>query len=156
GIITINPTAAGFGWFVDSTPDSDSEFAPGAVNGPAQGRMDLLSVIAHEIGHHLGLGEDDGTAVMAQCLPAGVRHWPLAETTLPTAGSLSPAIVAVPSVRPDAAMLVGAPASPATTPMTTLPQTTSPETIPVVRAGHARHLHRGRQAVAVHQSAAGA
>jgi hypothetical protein len=111
GVITINPTAAGFGWFIDPTPGSDSEFAPGTVNTPAQGRMDLLSVVAHEIGLHLGFGEDDGTAVMAQYLPAGV------------------------------------------TSTTTSPQTTSPETIPVVRAGHARHLHRGRQAVPVHQSA---
>jgi hypothetical protein len=80
GIITISTSAAGFGWFVDSTPHNDSEFAPGAVNSPARGHMDLLSVVAHEIGLHLGFGEDSGTAVMAQYLPAGVRHVPLPQT----------------------------------------------------------------------------
>ena len=89
GIITIDRNADGFGWFIDPTPGDDSEFTPNAVNSPAQGHMDLLSVVAHEIGLHLGFGENDGTVVMAQYLPAGVRHVPLPQATLPTASTLA-------------------------------------------------------------------
>jgi hypothetical protein len=60
--ITLDVDAAGHGWFVDPTPWENSEFAAhadigelGAHRGTAaQSRMDLLSVVFHEIGHVLG------------------------------------------------------------------------------------------------------
>ena len=76
GLILIDRDAAGYGWFVDPTPGDDSEFAPNAVRSPAKGHEDLLSVVAHEMGHELGFGDDDGTQVMAEYLPVGVRHIP--------------------------------------------------------------------------------
>ena len=38
--------------------------------------MDLLSVVAHEMGHELGFGHDDGDDVMNASLAVGVRHVP--------------------------------------------------------------------------------
>jgi hypothetical protein len=36
--------------------------------------MDLLTVLAHEYGHVLGLRHEDGNGLMAQTLPIGVRR----------------------------------------------------------------------------------
>jgi len=71
-VITLDRDAAGWGWFVDLTPLNDSEFAlPG--NQGEQNRIDLLSVVMHELGHVLGHDhETDG--VMAESLSAGVRR----------------------------------------------------------------------------------
>ena len=54
--ILIDTDAAGYGWFIDTTPDDNSEFVltdnPGEFRAPegssAFGRIDLLTVIAHE------------------------------------------------------------------------------------------------------------
>ncbi|WP_210420322.1 Ig-like domain repeat protein [Aquisphaera giovannonii] len=77
GVITIDQDAAGYGWFVDATPADDSEFKAEA-EGPAQSHVDLLSVVAHELGHELGLDHDSGEDVMAPTLPVGVRRVPAA------------------------------------------------------------------------------
>lgn len=70
--IWIDRSAAGRGWFVDQTPWDDSEFTrPG--NQSEQHRVDLLTVIMHELGHVLGLDHDDH-GVMAETLAAGVRR----------------------------------------------------------------------------------
>src|SRR5207249_11256851 len=76
--IWIDSNAAGCGWFVDPTPHNDSEFTtPG--NQGEQGHMDLLSVIAHEMGHVLGLDHDaDPDDVMGEALAPGVRRMPTA------------------------------------------------------------------------------
>ena len=48
--IWLDENAAGWGWFVDSTPWDDAEFtAPG--NQGEQNRIDLLTVVMHELGH---------------------------------------------------------------------------------------------------------
>jgi membrane-associated phospholipid phosphatase len=72
GVIWLDNNAAGWGWFVDATPGEDSEFATLGRQGEA-GRMDLLTVLEHEIGHLLGRGhEADG--VMQETLDAGIRR----------------------------------------------------------------------------------
>jgi hypothetical protein len=78
GVITLDRTADGYGWFIDPTPGDSSDFAPGAVNSPASGHVDLLSVVAHELGHLLGYGEDDSASVTGEYLAPGVRHVPIA------------------------------------------------------------------------------
>jgi hypothetical protein len=82
--ILIDADAAGHGWFVDLTPADSGEFrvrldAGVRVAGPASdafGRMDLLTVVMHEIGHVLGFDHEDGAryAVMRDELAAGVRY----------------------------------------------------------------------------------
>jgi hypothetical protein len=71
--IWIDTNAAGWGWFVDLTPWGDSEFStPG--NQGEQGRMDLLTVVLHELGHVLGLDhEEQEESVMSERLSTGVR-----------------------------------------------------------------------------------
>jgi hypothetical protein len=82
--ITIDSTAAGRGWFVDATPQDNSEFgvyvattelqaAPGSA---AYGRMDLLTTVLHEMGNAMGFSEDQGRDVMSDTLQAGVRDLP--------------------------------------------------------------------------------
>ena len=80
--IWLDDNAAGWGWFVDSTPGSSSEFVrPG--NQGERNRMDLLTVVMHEIGHLLGQ-EHNIDGVMAETLATGVRRTeiPSAHTAL--------------------------------------------------------------------------
>jgi PKD domain len=59
--ITIDDDANGVGWFVDSTPQDNSEFTgtdnylQATLNSPAAGKYDLLTAILHEMGHTLGV-----------------------------------------------------------------------------------------------------
>ena len=91
GVITLDRTADGYGWFVDPSPGSDSEFGPNAVNSPAAGHIDLLSVVAHEMGHLLGYGEENSDGVTGEYLAPGVRHVPAAAllTLSPRSGDLA-------------------------------------------------------------------
>ena len=57
GEIRLDSDGAGYGWFIDSTPGEDSEFGANA-GGAAEGRIDALSVIMHELGHQIGLADD--------------------------------------------------------------------------------------------------
>jgi hypothetical protein len=76
GVIWIDQNAAGHGWFIDATPGNDQEFVV-AGNPLTAGRVDLLTVVAHEMGHALGLDhDDDDRDVMAEALPTGVRRVP--------------------------------------------------------------------------------
>ncbi len=81
--VWLDDDAAGWGWFVDPTPCNDSEFTTPGDQGE-QGRMDLLSVVMHEVGHVLGLGHD-AAGVMQESLPAGTRRLPTAEEAGQTA-----------------------------------------------------------------------
>src|ERR1700745_2703139 len=72
--IYLGANAAGWGWFVDPTPNNDSEFIrPG--NQGEQHRMDLLTVLEHEIGHLLGKEHEAG-GVMQETLAPGIRNVP--------------------------------------------------------------------------------
>ncbi|MFO7963509.1 MAG: Calx-beta domain-containing protein [Desulfobacterales bacterium] len=74
--ILIDADAAGWGWYVDETPADDVEFTvPG---GEDEGRMDLLTVVMHEMGHVLGYDDraDGPDNLMSATLDAGDRHTP--------------------------------------------------------------------------------
>jgi hypothetical protein len=82
--ITIDLDAAGYGWFVDATPGDDAEFTAVTAGGlgagadsPAGGRMDLLTVVMHELGHVIGLDSrfaSDPSDLMAAYLGTGDRR----------------------------------------------------------------------------------
>jgi hypothetical protein len=85
--ITLDTTAAGNGWFVDSTPSDNSEFLPTSnpnewiakAGTAAAGKMDMLSVLLHEYGHALGIDHSaNPNDFMATTLTAGVRRLPSA------------------------------------------------------------------------------
>jgi hypothetical protein len=75
--IYLAATAAGFGWYTGPSGSFDASglALPGS---PADGHMDLLTVVLHELGHTLGL--PDGCAcgsyadLMQASLPAGVER----------------------------------------------------------------------------------
>lgn len=71
---TLDTNAAGWGWFVDKTPRSDSKFRMRGNQGE-QERMDLLSVLMHEMGHVLRM-DHQHSGVTADTLFAGVRLFP--------------------------------------------------------------------------------
>src|SRR5262249_52389077 len=69
----LDANAAGWGWLY-STPGDDSGFTtPG--NQGEQGRMDLLTVPEHEIGHLLGKEHEAGD-LMVGVLSTGIRRTP--------------------------------------------------------------------------------
>ncbi len=84
--VWIDENAAGNGWYVNPAPEDSQSFGgngPGgesiaAATSPASERMDLLTVVAHELGHLLGLGDDAGDDLMGEYLPAGTRRLPAA------------------------------------------------------------------------------
>jgi PKD repeat protein len=78
GTIWIDDDAAGWGWFVDTTPWDDSEFTMPGDQGE-QDHMDLLTVVMHEMGHVLGLEDlnQDAGELMSATLTAGTRRLPL-------------------------------------------------------------------------------
>ncbi len=82
--ILIDIDAAGYGWFVDTTPYDDVEFSRLNEEGElaadpsstAYNDMDLLTVVMHELGHVLGLEDLDPDThdLMSETLDAGVRQ----------------------------------------------------------------------------------
>ena len=86
--ITLDTDAAGYGWFIDPTPRVHEEFAVGATpwqftaldGSAASGKIDLMTVLMHELGHVMGLGHVssavDGTRLMAGSIDPGIRRLP--------------------------------------------------------------------------------
>lgn len=84
GRILLDRDAAGWGWFVDPTPTLDEEFfAPAAgrsaaalPRSAAEERMDLVTVMAHEFGHLLGLPDLEAALddLMNGVLKPGLRR----------------------------------------------------------------------------------
>jgi hypothetical protein len=74
--ISLSPTAAGFGWFVDASIPMHA----GVPAPTTAGHMDLATVLAHEMGLVLGLNETPARPddIMAPFLSAGVRRRPTA------------------------------------------------------------------------------
>ena len=85
--VYLDADAAGFGWFLDAT---------GRVTA---GRIDLASVVIHELGHVLGLDHDDTSAnsVMRDTLGAGARL--VSESTSKAALTISETVTVADSVR---------------------------------------------------------
>ena len=85
--ILVDRAAQGKGWFIDPTPQDDSEFGKASatrrytdpMSAPA-GHVDLLTAIMHEMGHKLGLGdsyaEQDRDNLMYGYLTVGERRLP--------------------------------------------------------------------------------
>jgi hypothetical protein len=91
-VITLDDNGAGRGWYVDPSPEDALEFtnvselAPesrwyAAEGSNPDGKLDMLSVLIHELGHVLGLRDryNDSQSVMASHITPGERRIPSAE-----------------------------------------------------------------------------
>jgi len=79
--IFLDLDAAGHGWFVDPTPGENEEFQTvgnrlEALDPAAVDRIDLMTVVSHEIAHTLGLDDLDSSLdrLMSGTLETGVRR----------------------------------------------------------------------------------
>ncbi|QDT96318.1 Putative peptidyl-prolyl cis-trans isomerase [Gimesia aquarii] len=87
-IIYLDVNAAGWGWFVDQTPLSNEEFNGTSVPGifeaslfsSANGKIDLLTVLMHELNHLLGHKHDHEDSLMEPDLAPGERKLSLNES----------------------------------------------------------------------------
>jgi hypothetical protein len=89
GAVWIDQDAAGYGWYTGASPASAAAF-PAGPGSAAAGKMDLLTVVAHELGHELGLADNSGDGLMGVFLLPGVRRLPVPEeapATSPAVGS---------------------------------------------------------------------
>ena len=93
--ITIDSNAAGYGWYIDAsagnaafTQQVASTELHANSSSPAFGRIDLLTVVMHEMGHELGLPDldpqSDPTSLMDGQLATGVRRLPSADLVAQT------------------------------------------------------------------------
>jgi hypothetical protein len=87
GTIVLDSNAAGWSWFVDPTPGDDSEYAGSGTKlaaldlfGAAGTRIDLLTVLTHELGHQIGLSDlaapGSSDELMYGTIGAGERRLP--------------------------------------------------------------------------------
>ncbi|WP_156177846.1 hypothetical protein, partial [Crocosphaera watsonii] len=85
--IILDKNAAGYGWFVDLTPLNNEEFIENGLNlvalenSSAVNKIDLVTVIAHEMGHLLNLPDFDyrDTSIMGGLLSPGMRKLGISE-----------------------------------------------------------------------------
>ena len=92
--VYLSADADGYGWFIDPSHSTNAAFARpiaatellAAPSTPPAGHEDLLTVVMHELGHTLGLGDLDPAEapadLMAETLATGVRRLPSARTWL--------------------------------------------------------------------------
>jgi hypothetical protein len=105
--VQIDSTADGYGWFVDPT----------LADQPAAKRIDLLTVVTHELGHILGLPDVSAALfpddLMDTELPTGVRRLPSpADASALLTGLWIPAAASNPATSsPTAAVLATSPDS---------------------------------------------
>jgi hypothetical protein len=91
--ITLDETAAGYGWFFDSTPSDDNEFEVPVPNKERQatdtstavGRIDLLTVLVRELGSQISVGKSglngpSSWLLQNNSLGTGVRRAPAFQT----------------------------------------------------------------------------
>ena len=75
GVVEISRDGNGAGWFIDPTPNEDSEFRNGVMVTPKG--FDLLTVLEHEFGHILGFddlpSESYPNELMADTILPGAR-----------------------------------------------------------------------------------
>lgn len=125
-VVLIDQNAAGHGWFVDATPAGDSEFTIRASAGelraqsssPALARIDLLTVVMHELGHVLGFHHNTSTAapdVMTISLSLGLRRLPISASGQGATAAISGPSTA-PISSPPAAPISAPPPPPVTSP----------------------------------------
>ncbi len=86
--VYVDPTAKGLGWYIDPAPTTNAAFPTQTSTGlkplsgtaAAQG-VDLVTVMAHEFGHVLGLPDQttQGNDIMYTYLGIGVRRLPSAQ-----------------------------------------------------------------------------
>jgi hypothetical protein len=83
--LTLDTNAAGYGWFLDATPEQNEEFLPTSdpslwlakEGSAAYGKVDMLSVLLHKFGHALGFEHSgDSADLMAPNLAPGLRRLP--------------------------------------------------------------------------------
>jgi hypothetical protein len=84
GRVVLSPNAAGHGWFTDPSPASDADFRarPGPARTAGDGRpacrIDLLTVVLHEMTHLAGQPDRPGGGhsadLLADTLAPGVRR----------------------------------------------------------------------------------
>jgi hypothetical protein len=75
GAIWIDQDAAGYGWFLDASPAADALF-PASPGSAPFGKVDLLTVVEHELGHEMGFADTTGDGLMGVFLPTGARRVP--------------------------------------------------------------------------------
>ena len=126
--LLLDDDAAGYGWYIDPTPDFDDEFRPlnttegiAPPGSAAAGRYDLLTVIEHELGHVIGLDDLTTAAaphdLMTQYLTPGLRRGPGTISILATApaeGSrvAGPRLTTSDVVVPTTVMVAASPSTP--------------------------------------------
>jgi hypothetical protein len=102
-VIKIDDDAGGWRWFIDATPGEDEEYSGTGTRlvatddkSQAGTRIDLLTVVMHELGHQIGLsdlsGADAVSELMHGTIGAGQRRLPGDDDaaqggTTPVAGS---------------------------------------------------------------------
>jgi hypothetical protein len=82
--VQIDSDGANFGWYLDTTPGDDAEFAGSGTRltatGAAVGKIDLLTAVLHELGHRAGLHDSyavgDRNELMYGYITPGERRLP--------------------------------------------------------------------------------